>query len=313
MDVSLTLFKSVYDNKTHRTMDFSSFDEFENLLYKLAEKKVRSKKDAQLISPAKYTGGTTRANKNVLSWAGWAAVDVDDHEFEGNLKSELYDRFGKYRYVCYSTASSTSDLPKFRIVFPLDVHVESSSIKHFWHSLNTEIGRLGDTQTKDLSRMYYIPANYAGAYNFIFSNHDGDAINPFTLMNKYPYEEKKNSHNFIDRLPENIQKQIIEYKRSQLENNNVIWSGYRDCPFVNKRLVQEYVSISSIDGSGRYAMIYKIMSSIAINAIKNKYPITAFEIESLIRELDADTSKIYENRNLNMEADRAIEYAYKAV
>ena len=67
------------------------------------------------------------------------------------------------------------------------------------------------------------------------------------------------------------------------------------------------------DGSGRYRMIYKIMSSIAISAIRRQYPITSYEIADIIRELDNDTARIYESRNLQVEADRAIEYAYKTV
>jgi len=60
-------------------------------------------------------------------------------------------------------------------------------------------------------------------------------------------------------------------------------------------------------------MIYKIMVSTAMNAIKREYPITAFEIEQLIRELDNESSRRYEKRPLNVEADRAIEYAYRNV
>jgi len=313
MNISSTIFKSIFDNATHRKMDFEDFDAFESFLYKLSDIKRNGKKDAELISPATYQAGTTRANANVLAWAGWAAADVDDHEFKGNLKDELYTNFGHYRYVCYSTASSTNSLPKFRLVFPLETHVESSRIKHFWHSLNTEIGRLGDTQTKDLSRMYYVPATYANSNNFIFSNLDGASINPYRLMDKHPYEEKKHSANFIDRLPAEIQKQIVSFRANQLEKSNIHWDGYRDCPFVSKKLIDEYRTMAFTDGSGRYRMIYKIMSSIAISAIRRQYPITSYEIADIIRELDNDTARIYESRNLQVEADRAIEYAYKTV
>ena len=80
MDISLTVFKPprwwaekekyTYDNKTHRRMTFSSFDELEKLLYSLSKQPKGGKKDAELISPAIYEEGTTRANKNVKGWAG---------------------------------------------------------------------------------------------------------------------------------------------------------------------------------------------------------------------------------------------------
>lgn len=311
MEISATFFKSIYDNKTDKNMNFSDWNKFEKFLYDLSKIRRKGKKDAQLMSPAIYTNGTTRANKNVIAWAGWAAIDVDDHEFKGDIKNELHSRFGRYYYVCYSTASNTTAKPKFRLVFPLKTTVGADAIKKFWYALNTEVGSVGDRQTKDLSRMYYIPAAYDSADNFIFTN-IGDYVDPYALIEKHPAPIKE-GRTFMDRLPDDLQKKVIEYKKSKLQNTTISWSGYTDCPFVNKKLIKEYKDIAHIDNTGRYAMIYRIMSSIAINALKKEYPISATEIEMLIRELDRDTSNLYENRPLNVEADRAIEYAYKMV
>ena len=88
--ISTTVFKSVYDNKTHRRMDFLSFDEFEKFLYDLSKIEKKGKKDAQLISPATYEVSTTRANKNVVDWGGWCAIDVDDHEFPDVLSRDRH-------------------------------------------------------------------------------------------------------------------------------------------------------------------------------------------------------------------------------
>jgi hypothetical protein len=283
MEVSATFFKSIYDNKTHKNMSFSGFPQFEEFLYKLSERKLEDKKAAQLISPATYIKDTTRANKNVVDWAGWAAMDVDDHEFKGDLKDDLIHIYGKYYFVCYSTASSRESLPKFRLVFPLTERVRGDNIRHFWYALNTELQAIGDAQTKDLSRMYYIPGSYSGAFNFIFTNTGGSYINPRELMASHSYQEKKTG-TFLDRLPTEMQKSIIEFK-----------------------------NIAYVDNTGRYAMVYKIMVSIASSAIKKEYPINTFEIVELIKQLDADTAKRYENRPLNVEADRAIEYAYRNI
>ncbi len=308
---SLTVFKSRYDNKTHRRMDFESWDKFEKFIYKLSERKLEGKLDAELISPATYFDGTTRANKNVAYWGAWAAVDVDDYLPKGELENDLRNRFGHSKYIVYSTASSTHNLPKFRIVFPLTSTVEADRIKHFWFALNTEIDSLGDKQTKDLSRMYYVPADYSNAYNFVFSNNSGKVINPDELMAKWEYSEKQNSKNFLDRLPDAWREQIIDYRKSKLDNTDYVWSSYTDCPFVNKKLLQEYMSIANIDGTGRYRMIYRMMISIAGNAIEKKYPITAVQIVDLIKQIDKDTANIYENRPLETEANNALEYAYK--
>lgn len=314
MVFSLTLFKNLFDTETIKRLDFPTFNEFERLLYKLSRIERNSKHEAQLISPAVYKDLTTRKNVNVIEWAGWAALDIDSHDFKGDLQNELLSRYGHWRYVCYSTASSTRAQPKFRLVFELAKPVESSKIRQFWYALNSELDAVGDRQCKDLSRMYYIPATYAGANNFIFSNSDGSPIDPDDLIVKHPSEAPVEGRTFMDRLPPELQSQVVKYRQEAMERKSSIqWSSYRDCPFVNRGLIREYESIAHIDGSGRYAMIYKIMSSIAINAVKHEYPITSYEIAELIRELDRDTSNKYQNRNLTMEADRAIEFAYKNV
>lgn len=312
--LALTIFKSIYDNQTDKRMDFSSWEQFEKLLYNLSEIDRANKRSAHLISPAIYESGSTRKNANVTEWAGWAAIDVDDHDFKGNLKDELYSRFGSWYYVCYSTASSSDISPKFRLVLPLKKNIKQSRIKQFWYALNTEFGSLGDRQTKDLSRMYYIPARYAGANNFIFSNTLGSAVDPDLLIEKHPSPAQTTGNTFMDRLPESIQKEIIKYRAESLQGKrSVQWTSYRDCPFVNQSLVKEYSTIAQIDGTGRYAMIYRIMSSIALSAIRQEYPITAHEIAEMIRQLDAETSNRYQNRNLVLEADRALEFAYRNV
>lgn len=316
---SLTVFKNIFDNKTDTRVDFKTFQEFERSLYHLstlkgykAKKGEFNKKTSPLISPAIYKAGTTRANANVIQWSSWAAIDVDDHEFNGDLQDELFTRFGIWDYICYSTASSTIDLPKFRLVFPLTRAVESKDIKHFWFALNSEFGNMGDLQTKDLSRMYYVPAQYPNANNFIFSNR-GQYIDPTELMNKYEFITPSNSNSFIDRLPDELRAEVINHRKAKLEESkkNYSWTSYKNCPFVNQKLIQEYKEISSIDGSGRYAMIYKLMTSIACFAVKKQYPITEYEIVDLILELDRETSNIYAKRPLNTEASRAIEFAYK--
>jgi hypothetical protein len=305
---SLTIFKSIFDNKTDKRMDFDNWSEFESLLVDLSKENVKSKKEASLISPAVYLPDTTRANANVTHWAKWAAVDIDEYEIDNeNLKEELNKTLGDYYYVCYSTASSTTDFPKFRIVFPLTDSVAADDIKHFWFALNSFIDSMGDKQTKDLSRMYYIPANYDRANNFLFIN-KGKFIEPLELMAKYPYRNETRGSNFFDNLPDAIQKQIVQYRKDQSENNTITWTSYHDCPFVNKGLVAEYKTTSN---TGWYHLMYKIMVSIAGNAIRRQYPITAQEVEKLCKELDMETGNWYENRPLIKEANRAIEFCYK--
>jgi hypothetical protein len=301
--ISLTIFDSIYDNKTVKRMDYNSFEELESILYKLAgSSKYSVKKEAPLISPATYKPGTTRANDNVVDWGGFAIVDVDD--YEGEMK-DIEKAYSEYKYVCYSTASSTREHPKFRLVFPLTERIDRDNIKHFWYALNKEIGDIADVQTKDMSRMYYVPSTYKDAYNFIFT-HEGTIMNPKTVMEKHKYVEPAQS--FFDKLPEAIRKGMIEHKKNSLNNTNYSWTGYKDCPFVSKRQVEEFKTIS---GGGWYHKMYQMMVTIAGNAMSKGYPITAKEIEWILRDLDNDTGGWYKKRPINKEAERAIEYVFK--
>jgi hypothetical protein len=306
--ISVTVFKNTFDNKTHRRINYDTWQSFEEALYNMSAKSGNKggTNSSPLISPATYIENTTRANKNVVCWSGWCAIDVDDFNFNGDLKDELHRRIGNWYYVCYSTASSRVGAPKFRIVFPLTRNVEASEIRHFWFSINSELEQLGDRQTKDLSRMYYVPAKYPSADNFIFSN-AGDFLDPSVVMRKYSYAER-DSKSFLDRLPDEIKKAVLEHRKQSLEKTNIVWSSYRDCPFFPKRLALEYQSIRD---TGWYHKMYQIMIATSANAIKNGYPITAKQISDLCREFDIDTGNWYSSRPIEVEADRAVEYAYR--
>jgi hypothetical protein len=287
-------------------MNFESWDEFVSLLYKLSEKS-ETKATAPLISPAIYEDGTTRSNKNVKMWGKWAAVDVDDIDIPADKLVEiLTERFGHWDFVCYSTASSTMDRPKFRLVFNLMEVVHKDQISKFWYALNTELDSIGDKQTKDLSRMYYVPANYDGAHNFIFHN-AGDPVDIDYLVVKHPYKEREGK-SFLERLPEEMQRAVIEHRKQSLNNTNITWTGYTDCPFFPKKLAMEYQTITS---TGWYHKMFQIMVAIAGNAVKREYPITAKEIAKLCSEFDKDNGNWYDSRPLELEADSALEYIYR--
>lgn len=318
--VSATVFKTLYDNSTKNRVDFKSFEDFESALFHLStivgykpKKGEYVTHSSPLISPAIYSDGT-RANQNVLEWAGWAALDVDNYTVIDTLESDMNSTHST-KFVCYSTASSTKEKPKFRLVFPLSRNVKHDELSHFWYALNTESGNAGDKQTKDLSRMFYIPAKYPGAFNFIFSNQSTEYLDVDSLLKHHPYTTVSTATSFLDRLPPNLQKNVIANRSMKLKElgKTATWTSYSNCPFVNRNLVDDYKSISHTDGSGRYAMIYKFMTSVACSAVKKGYPITEYELADLARQLDRDTTNRYQKRPLTLEAGRAIEFAYRNV
>lgn len=314
---SMTIFKSprwwdrenryVYDNKTHRRIDFESWNKFANFLRKLSERKLNGKQDAELITPAVFKPNSTRKNDNVLAWAGWAAVDVDDIKIDGDVNDYIRNRYGDWDYIVYSTASSTIDKPKFRILFRLAEPIQHAQIKHFWWALNSELDSIGDKQTKDLARMYYIPATYANANNFFYVN-SGRPVDIDYLLARWPYDDRRDAKSFLDRLPTAWREQVVEYRKGKLDNTSYVWTSYKDCPFWPKSLAAEYMSISS---SGWYRQMYRIMIAIAGKSIERGYPITALQIVELCRQFDIETGNWYENRPMEVEANNALEYAYK--
>ena len=289
-------------------MDFGSFQELESLLFSLAKKEGQKggSTSSPLVSPAIFRSDTTRANSNVLAWAGWCCIDVDD--FSGSIDDVLLP-LEKYYYICYSTASSRVGKPKFRVVFPLTDIVPAKSIKAFWHAINNLALGVVDAQTKDLCRMYYVPAQYPGADNFIFK-HEGEIINPFELMQQYPYHVGNRKAKFIDTLPKGLQKEVLNYRKEQMDNL-VTWKSYRDCKFFPQHLGKEYIANAGVPNGGNFFRLYRIMIAIAGSAIKHNYPISSMEITDLCRELDNECGAIYKQRNMEAEAEHALQYALK--
>ena len=320
MICELSYFENLYDNVPKR-MEFDTFGRFKELLYTVATKPgakykrgMKAGTYSPLISPAVYRDGTTRKNDNVSYWRAWCCIDIDEHTVSplyGSLKDELASLLSGLEYVVYSTASSRVGAPRFRIVFPTVCTIPADKVNAFWHALNKEIVALGlgcDEQTKDKSRMYYVPAQYKDADNFIFGcEHPGAAIDPYELIARYPYAEKR-STNLVDNLPPAIRDAIMKEKMSRLNNYDVNWVGYRDCPFWPSNLEKEYHSISK---SGWYGCTYRIMTALAGRAVAQGYPITAKQIEVLFRQFDRDHGNWYKQRPIHTEAERALNFVLK--
>lgn len=311
---SLTVFKNLFDTDVDKRMEFSSWENFVTFLFNVSElpgsKFDRNKKDAgatPLITPAVFKPESSRKNDNVLRWGRWAAIDVDEYTVVKSVKEDMIEQYGEYSFVCYSTASSTKQSPKFRLAFQLDEEVPTDKIKHFWYALNTELDSIGDRQTKDKARMYYAPAKYKQAYNFIWEN-KGQPISVYGLLEKHEYKEKRSAQSLMDGLPPAFRDAIIAERKSKLNNVSFKWTGYLDCPFWPKRLESQYKEITE---TGWYNMSYRIMVAIAASALDKGYPITAKEISILMRQFDRDTGNWYGTRPIEREAQTALDYAFR--
>ena len=310
MSIALTIFRSIFDNETSKVELYDSWEQFENTLFELAKRpgykpkkgEKPTSKCSPLISPAIYKAGETRSNKSVVEWAGFACLDIDD--YGDKTPDQVLQAYKDYYFICYSTASSTKEKPRFRVILRLDRSAKADEIRHLWYGLNKKFLGVVDTQTKDPSRMFYIPATYPNAYNFIFK-HEGKPLSVNEVKAEHPHVEKNNT--FLDNLPEEARNAILEFRKSKLQNTKITWTSYRDCPFVSKKLLRDYMCCTS----GWYNMSYKLLCSIACNAVKSNYPITAREVASIFREIDNSSGAWYKERPLEVEAERAVDYAMK--
>ena len=75
-------------------------------------------------------------------------------------------------------------------------------------------------------------------------------------------------------------------------------------------MIAEY---RTIQAGGWYHMMYKIMMSIAANAMKRGYPITSAEVARLCKDIDNDTGGWYKNRPMENESARAIDFAVRSL
>ena len=300
----VTIFDSIFDNSTNKFLD-CNLKQFENLFMNLSKEKGYKPKKGEnvngatkLLSPARYFFNSKRRNSNVCAWSGWCALDIDN--IEVSLEDSL-SLFSDYYYICYSTASSTRENPKFRIVLPTTNEIKKNEISHFWFALNTEFNQIGDKQCKDLSRMYYAPATYPDAYNFIFKNDKFSFLDPKSLMEKHQWVKPNSNIEF----PKELREKIDKYQREKCTNTSISWSHYSDCPFVNKEHIAEYQCITD---TGWYSKMYQIAVSIAARATKMGYPITEKQIAELCRQIDKDTGNWYKNRPFERESARALNY-----
>ena len=331
----LTVFRNLYDNKTNKTLLFGSLTSFESFFVNCFENQsFERKEEAKLFSPAMYRKGDTRKNDNVQYYGRWFAMDIDSfsssssdienvNDAERVIRSELFPKGSEllnYRFFCYSTASARKDKIKFRLVFPLSSVVQKSNLRPFWFAMNIEMNKMIDRQTKDISRMFYTPGHYQDAFNFFWINDKESLMNPEKIIDKHTSIDEnfllncqsREGTTYIDRLPDAIANEVKKFRKNKLENNKIeyTWSDFNNCPFVHRDALDEYRAIVYNRATGRYHGLYRLMVSIASIAVKKGYPISSFELENLVREIDNSIDGYYKKRKISVEVDRALEFVY---
>jgi putative DNA primase/helicase len=125
----------------------SSWDDLKELLSFHEENP--EKQAGSLWSPVEYDAGTTRGNRNVR-FVEALVVDMDSEAFDNA-------RLDGLEWFAYSTYSHRLDDPHYHLVLPLAEKVPASLWRVMWAELHDRIGLVGDPQTKDAARIFYLP------------------------------------------------------------------------------------------------------------------------------------------------------------
>ena len=107
------------------------------------------KQAGSLWSPVEYDAGTTRGNRNVR-FVEALVVDMDSEAFDNA-------RLDGLEWFAYSTYSHRLDDPHYHLVLPLAEKVPASLWRVVWEELHHKINLIGDPQTKDAARIFYLP------------------------------------------------------------------------------------------------------------------------------------------------------------
>lgn len=153
-DVVVSAFRNRHDTQPRRKAL-----PWERLALDLSKHVTRSDKDGPLWSPCEWVSGTFRVQDqlekgNLLNVSCFVA-DIDD----GTPPDALKALWGNRAYVLYSSFTSTTTAPRWRVVFPLAVPIPANEWKEIWaRCSHWLLHDHNDRSAKDPSRMYYTPS-----------------------------------------------------------------------------------------------------------------------------------------------------------
>jgi putative DNA primase/helicase len=141
----------------------SSWEQLRELLAFHEENAVKT--DGALWSPVEYYQSTTRGNRNVR-FIEALVVDMDGESFREA-------RLDGLEWFAYSTYSHRDDDPHYHLVLPLAERVPASLWRAVWQGLHERLNLVGDPQTKDPARLFYLPQHAPGE---TFEFHEGSGV-----------------------------------------------------------------------------------------------------------------------------------------
>jgi hypothetical protein len=257
------------------------------------------KKKQPLISPAIYGDDIHRSNDAVIGW-DMIMLDIDD----GIDSLELIKQhFKAFNYIIYSTANCTKEKLKIRVCVPLDKLAPKDKLHGIWWALNEWCSGILDAQTKDRSRMHYIPARYTNkgdAYTHTFDVNVGIDLDWNALITRYKAPLEKDKFKVSNPLRD-LKRKVYLGAKSKPSTN----ISDRNNPFVYQNMIDSY-RLTPV--GSHHSSIYKFMVQCCYNAKKIDYPISVDELADMAKQVDDIDGGYYDEKKLLGNAVDALNY-----
>lgn len=302
-----SFFSNFFDNQAQPS-ECASWDEFVKIMYAMS--KVEGYKPAAgdyesksspLISSGIYNPEIIkRCNNNILGWE-MIMLDIDAGVDDIN---DVTNHFSVFNYIIYSSPNCTADQLKLRVIIPLNEFAPFEVLNQIWHASEEWCNKLVDPQTKDKSRMMYVPAMYTNRgdkYTHFFLVNRGINLNWEGLVAKYPSPPEKDRfkvNNPLNKLKQKIYKSNNPLPSFDIQDPN--------CPFVYGDMIKDYLLTMA---GGHHRAIYVFMLKICGAAEKLGYPLSHDELVDMASQMDALDGGFYDTKKLADSAQDALEYS----
>lgn len=158
-----------------------SWSDFRDLLADAATipRAASEKESWWWVSPMlPHEGATQRRNDDVEQMANWFGMDLDDGNFD--IDRLTYRMIGA-TWLCYSTASSTPDAQRWRIMLLLDRPYDPVDHERLFRWFNHRFSGMLCASTKNVSRLFYLPAAWNSEPSIFHSSY-GRAIQVDSIL-----------------------------------------------------------------------------------------------------------------------------------
>jgi hypothetical protein len=130
-------------------------------------------------------GASQRRIEDIDHMGNWFGLDID----QGNLSlSDIRLKVRDLPLIVHTTASSHADDQRWRVLIGLDRSYSVPEHARLWRWFSSKFGDLIDPQTKNCNRIYYLPADWAGADNVLYVENMGRPARVDSILAMIPAE-----------------------------------------------------------------------------------------------------------------------------